>query len=252
MYLTTNHTMSKKLIDLKGQSFGRLTVLEYSPFVDSSGTKRSAWLCLCSCGKQKKIRVANLQRSTNSCGCLKIEKNLKKQKNLLGLKINSWTVIGDSKSYSPHNKIPRKHWLCKCDCGTEEYVTQTSLLNGKSKACRYHKRTKMMYSTKKLTLDSYINRCARDNIQFNLTEDEFHRLTQHDCYYCGIPPSNVQKSYKNHGDYIFNGIDRVDNKKGYQLDNVVTCCKQCNFAKRTSTVDEFLSMVKRIYERHKL
>lgn len=57
-----------KLHDFTGQKFGRLTV-------NSKGEKRggrSQWLCTCLCGA--KVRVAGfnlLNRSTQSCGCLR-------------------------------------------------------------------------------------------------------------------------------------------------------------------------------------
>ncbi len=52
--------------DLRGQRFGRLTVLE---FVPTEGY-RSYWKCVCDCGKEKIVASNNLQSgSTTSCGC---------------------------------------------------------------------------------------------------------------------------------------------------------------------------------------
>ncbi|HEC67150.1 MAG TPA: hypothetical protein ENI23_17875 [bacterium] len=42
------------------------------------------------------------------------------------------------------------------------------------------------------------------------------------------------------------GLDRVDNKKGYELENCVPCCKICNSMKMTMDKDEFLKHIKRI------
>jgi 5-methylcytosine-specific restriction endonuclease McrA len=46
---------------------------------------------------------------------------------------------------------------------------------------------------------------------------------------------------KAHGgtDYIYNGIDRIDNERGYLPDNAVPCCKRCNQAKADMAIDEF-------------
>ena len=41
------------------------------------------------------------------------------------------------------------------------------------------------------------------------------------------------------GGFIYNGIDRKNNGKGYTEDNIVSCCKQCNFAKRNMSYKEF-------------
>lgn len=61
----------RKRIDLVGQNFGRLTVLEFAGR-DRSG--RSRWKCLCDCGKQKIIDGYHLKKQhIRSCGCLKTE-----------------------------------------------------------------------------------------------------------------------------------------------------------------------------------
>jgi hypothetical protein len=31
------------------------------------------------------------------------------------------------------------------------------------------------------------------------------------------------------GEWVYNGIDRVDNNKQYIKENLVSCCKKCNF-----------------------
>lgn len=46
--------------------------------------------------------------------------------------------------------------------------------------------------------------------------------------------------------YIYSGIDRVDNNKGYEDNNVVACCWKCNNAKAQQTKDEFLMWAKLI------
>ncbi len=38
-----------------------------------------------------------------------------------------------------------------------------------------------------------------------------------------------------------NGIDRVDNERGYLTDNTVPCCWECNDMKATSTAEEFIT-----------
>ena len=79
--------------------------------------------------------------------------------------------------------------------------------------------------------------------------NQFYNLTQMDCYYCGEKPNNRRKGYfKNSGefDYIYNGLDRVNNNLPYQWDNVVSCCKYCNSAKGELTLAEFMEWVQRI------
>ena len=50
---------------------------------------------------------------------------------LLNKEFYSWTVIGDSITTSSGER----KWLCRCECGTERYVLERSLLSGGSKSC---------------------------------------------------------------------------------------------------------------------
>ncbi|KKM98992.1 hypothetical protein LCGC14_1152420 [marine sediment metagenome] len=62
----------RKRIDLVGQKFGRLVVLQ---FIDKNKWRSSFWLCRCDCGKEKIILGDSLKNGdTKSCGCLNIEK----------------------------------------------------------------------------------------------------------------------------------------------------------------------------------
>lgn len=64
--------MGRKVIDLVGQSYGRLTVLEKG---SKSGTQYK-WLCQCSCGSQPfEVHGNSLRQGvTQSCGCLRRER----------------------------------------------------------------------------------------------------------------------------------------------------------------------------------
>lgn len=63
-----------KLIDISGQKFGRLIVIERS-YIDNDNFIR--WKCLCDCGNTYYARSYPLRTgSIKSCGCLEIE-NLK-------------------------------------------------------------------------------------------------------------------------------------------------------------------------------
>ena len=56
------------LIDLKGQKFGKLTVIERA---ENKG-KNTRWLCLCECGNKTIVHAISLRSgSTKSCGCYK-------------------------------------------------------------------------------------------------------------------------------------------------------------------------------------
>ena len=57
---------SRKKIDLTGQQYGHLTVLEPAENIG----KRTAWLCQCDCGRQVVVKTNRLRGGNiQSCGC---------------------------------------------------------------------------------------------------------------------------------------------------------------------------------------
>lgn len=70
-----------KKIDLIGQRFGRLTVLECC---GRSKDGQKVYLCRCDCGNEKEIKSGNLKsKNTQSCGCLAAEKNIERSRKRL-------------------------------------------------------------------------------------------------------------------------------------------------------------------------
>lgn len=78
---------------------------------------------------------------------------------------------------------------------------------------------------------------------FGLDYEEFKAFVSRPCAYCGSLGTPKQK----YGHYsISNGIDRIDNSKGYVVGNVAPCCKTCNQFKKGLTIDEVLAHVRLI------
>ena len=71
---------------------------------------------------------------------------------------------------------------------------------------------------------SYRGRARKKGFEFTLTKLEFFLLTSAPCYYCGKKPEQSKAPNKYAAEYIYNGIDRLDNAKGYIDGNVVPCC----------------------------
>ena len=68
------------------------------------------------------------------------------------------------------------------------------------------------------------------------------------CFYCGQLPSREKVTRGNNGSFVYNGIDRKDNNKGYSIDNVVSCCSICNRAKHTILFNEFIQWLECLIE----
>lgn len=86
---------------------------------------------------------------------------------------------------------------------------------------------------------------------FELTIKEFDELSKLLCHYCGADPSNTAYVSKNTGYFIYNGIDRKDNTKGYFLENCVPCCRVCNRAKNNMLYEDFVAWITRVLDFNK-
>ena len=89
--------------------------------------------------------------------------------------------------------------------------------------------------------DAYRSRALKKELEFLLTLDDYNTITQKDCFLCG------KKTEDNHR----NGIDRLDNTKGYILDNVNTCCGECNYMKKEFAIDDIMNKLMLIHQKHK-
>lgn len=146
-------------------------------------------------------------------------------------------------------------WFCRCDCGVEKVINGSSLRAGYTKSCGClskevtgeRRRLAPGLANMRNLITAYAHGAKKRGIEYNLTEEQFKKITQQDCFYCGKKPSNIYNRKKQNGEYVYNGIDRVDNNKGYIINNCVPCCYTCNGAKSKMTLQEFKEWVKRIY-----
>ena len=113
-----------KFIDLRGQKFGRLEVLEQS---ENTRTNNVQWLCQCECGNKIKARGDYLRQGrVISCGCSKIDfmKNRAEQNDLTNQKIGNLTVIERTNKRYKNGAVVYK---CRCDCGNIVEVLSSDL-----------------------------------------------------------------------------------------------------------------------------
>lgn len=167
-----------------------------------------------------------------------------KKLNLSGKKFNSLTAICEIEERSGKVVL----WKFKCDCGKETIHDGYRVKSGIIKSCGCSRKRVLnnTHKLKKHNFSDYIYRAKKKNIEFELSFDEFDKLTSLTCFYCGSPPEFRNRKYKYNG-YI-NGIDRIDASIGYTSSNVVSCCKYCNIAKNSLSQDEFLILITKIYE----
>jgi 5-methylcytosine-specific restriction endonuclease McrA len=102
----------------------------------------------------------------------------------------------------------------------------------------------------------YKFRAKKNRRAFKLTKDQTKFLFQSNCTYCGISPKQIRKvSGKRmtlkgikHSIFKYNGIDRINNKRGYIKENVTSCCRICNVAKSSMNRKEFKAWIRRVYK----
>lgn len=75
-------------------------------------------------------------------------------------------------------------------------------------------------------------------LSWDLTKEQYLAIRKQLCTYCqgSLPPSS-------------GGLDRIDNSKGYSVDNVLPCCVACNQLRNNKlTVDEMKYVMKCLKE----
>lgn len=84
----------KRVVDLTGQKFNKLTVVKrVSDHIQPSGQHSTMWLCRCDCGNEVVVRGSHLKNEkTKSCGCLHGENLEKYGKN--NKKYNTYDLTG--------------------------------------------------------------------------------------------------------------------------------------------------------------
>jgi hypothetical protein len=181
---------------------------------------------------------------------------MSKFRDLSGLKFNRLTVIAWENG----------KWRCICECGNTLKVQSAHLTNGNTKSCGCLKTDNLsersnklidgrkkfeprIASARRVWKNTY---CYRDNNCLDF--DNFLKISQQNCYYCGGLPNTKYNHFllssskgsiesKQNGLFIYNGMDRVDNNKFHTIDNVVSCCYDCNRAKSNRNIKEFKSWI---------
>lgn len=120
-----------KLLDLTGQRFGKLIVIER----DLNRTNGTYWKCQCDCGNIISTRKDTLTRTKGnktSCGCDTASRNGAAHiKNEIGNTYGKLTVL----ERAPDLRHGEARWKCQCQCGNIALVSGVHLRNGTVQSC---------------------------------------------------------------------------------------------------------------------
>lgn len=244
--------------EIQGKTFNNLTFLKKTENKNKFGNY--IWECLCKCGKNILIpRSYVTSGSVKSCGCLQSE-NLRKTKfvDLTNKKFGKIKVI----SFNGYEKYVDRYkptWNCECECGKKYISTASSIKKSNSCGCLLKSGNIIRFRKEKgksgfnLVKSQYQYGAEHRNLEFKLNDKELHILFKGNCHWCDIEPRQESvpngaknKESRDHAKYIYNGIDRLDNKCGYLLKNSVSCCITCNRAKSNLTLKEFNNWIFRL------
>jgi hypothetical protein len=165
----------------------------------------------------------------------------------------------------------RKKVRCLCDCGQETIKIFSLLSQSKTISCGCaisENATKQITAVHQKMIDSGKwnkdpkIKTAKHVFEFysdgDLSFEDFMLLSQQNCFYCGGEPSNCYNWYvykksgftdfrKENGYFTYNGLDRIDNSRPHDKNNVVPCCANCNRARLARTQQNFIEWIQKTY-----
>ena len=155
---------------------------------------------------------------------------------------SGWGGVQGMSKYDPSYQRPMLTIVCECGSARKirrssaRHITRCAPCAMKAGLAKSASARASLPATRAANDAWSIYRCnARvKGLSFSLSKDQFLRLREMPCNYCGsLAP---------------NGLDRRDSDGGYVMENVVPCCSECNYGKRDMTEAEFLEWVVRVYE----
>lgn len=125
---------------------------------------------------------------------------------------------------------------CKTEKSFEEFHSCNKTKSGCSAECIqcFSARRIKNYKSPRGRYNSYKAGAKKRRKEWNITYSQFKKYWNKSCYYCGIKINTI-------------GLDRIDNNMDYFIDNIVSCCSDCNSAKRCMSEPEFLKWVESVY-----
>jgi hypothetical protein len=176
------------------------------------------------------------------------------ENNKEGLFINNGLDrVDNSKPHTIDNVVPCCHTCnsAKCDKSLINFYEYIDILQINNFDPNYRPIIIDISDNDLLSLIKCVyNRYKRGHFSIDVDIKIFYAYSQMPCFYCGVEGSNC-----NYDDseikYKYNGIDRIDSSKSHTIDNIVSCCKRCNFAKRALSLSKFHEWITRIKEHQK-
>lgn len=152
-------------------------------------------------------------------------------------------------------KHHRSYFLFKCDCGKKKVILGSGVVSGNTKSCgclslevKKAKRLPSNHGEVTAIILGYKRHAKTRKYDWLLSREDVNDIILKNCHYCNSTPKNIKTTKNSIEGLLYSGIDRVDNDRGYESDNCVPCCKQCNRAKGEMSKNEFIIWIKAMAE----
>lgn len=181
---------------------------------------------------------------------LELRKNKIYEKDLIGTVCKSLTVI----SPGPRDRHGRARWNCQCVCGRTKLINETSIRAKLSATCGWCERVN--FKGYKEISGSWWRRQKQSaelrEYVFNITLEDVwtkYEKQKRKCALSGVDIIFIKNNDVSHLQTA--SIDRIDNTKGYTVDNIQIVHKHVNFMKGTHSQIDFINWARLIYETNK-
>jgi hypothetical protein len=158
--------------------------------------------------------------------------------------INGIDRIDSNKGYAEDNVVPCCSFCnySKNTLSVSKFLRQVFHILSFNKKIEENKLYPNAFdNSKKVYYTKYKQRATQRNIEFDMSEELFEEIRKNNCYLCG----------KSNSEDNLMGIDRIDSKRGYVIDNIKSCCKSCNYIKKDFNTEYMFSKFLKIYDIHK-
>jgi len=239
-------TKGNKNLDLIGEKFGKLKVIELT---NLRKDKSKVWKCFCTCGNTHLVNTKHLMRgAVKSCGCL--IKNKRRGQKFQGEDLTN-KIFGRLKviKFLYSDKFQHRVWECICSCGKIKNIDTGSLNSGHTKSCgclNLSKTGNLAYnytgykdiSGKKW--NSIKNNAKVRGLEFEITKEFVSDMIENQNYLCKL--INIVISFK----LNTASVDRIDNNIGYLENNIQIVHKDINFLRGKFSIDYFKKLCKAV------
>jgi hypothetical protein len=171
----------------------------------------------------------------------------------INIKKKPKVIVGDVFGKLTVKSIKKGIWICSCECGNKSRCETNTLTSGHSKSCGCERIKSISTGYKNITGTWYgnIKRSAtKRGFEFNVSKEFLDRLIESQNHKCVLSGMDIAISKRRSGKEYYKettaSLDRIDNDKGYEEDNVQFVHKHINYMKWTHDQSYFIQLCNKV------